>query len=151
MYSNKKKEKSVDMEGGDNMPLASLKYKNYIWPSNPTTYKMHFEKNTAIYHYPGTNINEIEDTGLKPREVSGWGEFTGERAYEEFKKLATVFYNFGPGELVHPIWQIQQAIFQSLDVEQEPTPNYVRYTFSFIEHIPETQIQEFDRGSFIQH
>ncbi len=123
------------------MKLAALKYKNYTWPNNPRTYSIRFEKNTAVHHYPFTNINEVDDTGMKPREVSGEGEFIGAGAYEEFKKLATIFYNRGPGPLIHPVWQIQQAIFTRLEVQQEPTPNYVKYYFNFVEHIPQSEIQ----------
>jgi prophage DNA circulation protein len=133
------------------MKLSPLKYKGYVWPTNPATYSIRFEKNTAVHHYPGTNINEIDDMGMKPREVSGAGEFIGEDAYKEFGKLASVFYASGPGALIHPIWNIQQAIFQRLEVEQEPTPDYVKYSFSFIEHIPETQIVEFDKGKFVDN
>lgn len=122
------------------MELSPLKYKTYTWPENPASYKMRFEKNTAVHHYPYTNINEVDDTGMKPREVSGEGEFVGEGAYEEFKKLSSVFYSKGPGALIHPIWQIQQAIFTSLEVEQEPTPNYVKYSFGFIENMPEVKV-----------
>lgn len=124
------------------MPLAPLKYKDYTWPVNPQSYSIRFEKNTAVHHYPYTNINEVEDVGMKPRQVSGTGEFIGEGAYEEFGKLASVFYKQGHGPLIHPIWQIQQAVFQRLEVDEEPTPNYVRYTFAFVEHTPETQIVE---------
>ncbi|WMM26656.1 LysM peptidoglycan-binding domain-containing protein [Tissierella sp. MB52-C2] len=124
------------------MKLSPLKYKSYTWPVNPRTYSLRFEKNTAIHHYPYTNINEVDDTGMKPREVNGEGEFIGEGAYEEFQKLASIFYSRGPGSLIHPIWQIQQAIFTKLEVEQEPTPDYVKYSFSFIEHFPEVKVQE---------
>ncbi|WP_432400927.1 LysM peptidoglycan-binding domain-containing protein [Wukongibacter sp. M2B1] len=133
------------------MSLALLKYKSYTWPVNPETYAMRFEKNTAIHHYPYTHINEIEDLGLKPREVSGNGEFIGEGAYEEFKKLATVFYDSGIGKLIHPIWQIQEAVFTRLELEQEPTPNYVKYSFTFTEHITENQIEEFDNGNYVEN
>lgn len=130
------------MKGGVRLKLSPLKYKNYTWPVNPRTYSLRFEKNTAVHHYPYTNINEVDDTGMKPREVSGEGEFIGEGAYEEFQKLASVFYNSGPGPLIHSIWQIQQAIFNRLEVTQEPTPNYVKYNFGFIEHFPEVKVQE---------
>ncbi len=130
------------MKGGAKLKLAPLKYKDYTWPSNPSNYTLRFEKNTAVHHYPYTNINEVDDTGMKPREVSGEGEFVGEGAYEEFKKLASIFYSKGPGPLIHPIWQIQQAVFTRLEVEQEPTPDYVKYYFSFIEHMPEVRVKE---------
>lgn len=126
------------MKGGAKLKLAPLKYKTYTWPSNPSNYTLRFEKNTAIHSYPYTNINEIDDLGMKPREVSGEGEFVGEGAYEEFKKLASIFYSKGPGPLIHPIWQISNAIFNKLEVAQEPTPNYVKYYFGFIEDTRQT-------------
>ena len=121
------------MKGGAKLELAPLKYKDYTWPSNPRTYSLKFEKNAVIHSYPYTNIHEIDDLGVKPREISGEGEFVGEGAYEEFKKLANVFYKKGPGLLIHPIWQISNAVFNRLELEQEPTPDYVKYYFSFIE------------------
>lgn len=121
------------MKGGAKLKLAPLKYKTYTWPVNPETYSLKFEKNTAIHSYPYTNLNEIEDLGMKPREVSGEGEFIGEGAYEEFKKLASIFYHRGPGPLIHPIWQISNAVFNRLELAQEPTPDYVKYYFGFIE------------------
>lgn len=130
------------MEGGAALNLSPLKYKDYTWPCNPRTYSLRFEKNTVIHSYPYTNINEVDDLGNKPREISGEGEFVGEGAYDEFKKLASVFYKKGPGSLTHPIWQISQAIFNRLELEQEPTPNYVRYTFGFIEDTSENEVKE---------
>lgn len=129
------------------MKLAPLRYKTYTWPVNPRTYSINFEKNIAIHHYPDTNINEVDDLGMKPREASGEGEFIGPGAYEEFKKLASVFYERKPGPLIHPIWQIQQAIFVRLQLMQEPTPNYVKYYFSFLERIPTIQVSEIKRDT----
>ncbi|WMM26536.1 DNA circularization N-terminal domain-containing protein [Tissierella sp. MB52-C2] len=78
------------------MKLSPLKYKSYTWAINPRTYSLRFEKNTAIHHYPYTNINKVDDIGMKPREVNGKGEFIGKGAYEEFQKLASIFYSKGP-------------------------------------------------------
>lgn len=122
------------------MKLAPLKFKNYTWPHNPATYSMTYTKNTATHSYPFTVYSDVEDLGLAPREVSGEGEFIGPNAYEEFKKLASVFYSYGPGPLIHPIWDIQNAIFKHLKVEEEPTPEYVRYSFGFIEDDMTTKI-----------
>ena len=131
------------MKGGAKLKLAPLKYKAYTWPVNPKTYSLRFEKNTAVHSYPYTNITEVDDLGNKPREINGEGEFIGEGAYEEFKKLANVFYKKGPGPLIHPIWQISNAIFNRLEVAQEPTPEYVKYHFDFIEDTRETtKVQE---------
>ena len=39
----------------------------------------------------------------------------------------------GPGLLIHPVWQAASAYFVSLRLEQEPLPDYVRYSFTFWE------------------
>ena len=65
--------------------------------------------------------------------MRGQGEFAGGGAYEEFRRLATVFYGSGPGLLIHPLWQISNAYFTALKLEQEPLPDYVRYSFEFQE------------------
>lgn len=65
--------------------------------------------------------------------LQGEGEFSGPDAYEEFKKLAAVFYDNTPGMLVHPIWQASQVYFTELTLRQQPQENYVCYTFTFWE------------------
>ena len=57
----------------------------------------------------------------------------GERAYEEFRSLAEVFAQTGPGLLVHPVWRTVSAYFVTLELLEEPMPDYVRYSFSFWE------------------
>lgn len=61
------------------------------------------------------------------------GEFYGPQAYEQFKKLASVFYAGGPGTLIHPVWQSTNVYFVGLSLAQEPRKDYVRYTFTFWE------------------
>lgn len=114
------------------MLLASMRYKDYIWPHNPTTYSITYDRQTAVHKVPfGRHC--IQDLGQSCRVMRGEGVFAGEGAYEEFKKLATVFYDSGPGLLIHPVWQISNAYFTALKLEQEPLPDYVRYSFEFRE------------------
>ena len=67
------------------------------------------------------------------RVLRGQGEFVGERAYEEFRRLEAVFRQEGPGLLVHPVWPAEQAFFVELTAEEEPLPDYARYRFAFWE------------------
>lgn len=67
------------------------------------------------------------------RVMRGEGEFFGPDAYEQFKALATVFYDDSPGVLVHPVWQTVNAYFVELTLKQEPRADYVRYAFTFWE------------------
>lgn len=114
------------------MMLTPMRYKDYIWPHNPATYSITYERQVAVHKVPfGRHC--MQDLGMGCRIMRGQGEFAGEGAYEEFKRLATVFYDGGPGLLIHPLWQIANAYFTNLKLEQEPLPDYVRYSFEFRE------------------
>ena len=67
------------------------------------------------------------------RVMRGEGEFVGPEAYDTFRALASVFYEGGPGTLLHPVWQSAQVYFVALALTQEPRKDYVRYTFTFWE------------------
>lgn len=114
------------------MRLTPMRYKDYIWPSNPGSYRISFRRVVAEHKLPfGRSVTQ--DLGQVCRVLEGEGEFAGEGAYEEFKRLATVFYRGGAGVLVHPVWMTTRAYFTELEVVQEPLPDYVRYRFAFCE------------------
>lgn len=109
-----------------------MQYKGYVWPHNPRTYSISYERKVAVHKVPFGRY-AMQDLGLGRRVMQGEGEFYGEGAYEEFKKLASVFYSSGPGVLLHPVWQSASAYFVALSLAQEPRKDYVRYTFTFWE------------------
>lgn len=114
------------------MILTPMRYKDYVWPHNPTVYSISFQRQVAVHKVPFGRYC-TQDLGMGARVMRGEGEFAGEGAYEEFKKLATVFYHDGPGLLIHPLWQTSNAYFTELRLEQQPLPDYVRYSFAFQE------------------
>ncbi len=114
------------------MLLSPMRYKEYVWPHNPTVYAIRYERPVAVHKVPFGKYY-AQDLGRTCRVLRGEGAFCGADAYQEFKRLATVFYDDGPGLLIHPVWQISNAYFTSLTLAQEPLPDYVRYTFSFTE------------------
>ena len=114
------------------MMITPMRYKDYIWPHNPATYSITYQRQVAVHKVPFGRYC-MQDLGQGCRIMRGQGEFAGEGAYEEFKRLATVFYSGGPGPLIHPVWQISNAYFTALKLEQEPRPDYVRYSFEFRE------------------
>ena len=83
------------------MRLTAMRYKTYTWPHNPRTYTIDYERKMAVHKVPFGGY-QLQDLGLTRRIMRGEGEFVGEGAYQEFKKLASVFYDPGPGVLVHP-------------------------------------------------
>lgn len=114
------------------MILTPMRYKSYTWPHNPRVYSIDFNRSVAVHKIPFDRY-QLQDLGMGQRIMEGEGEFVGEGAYVEFQRLACVFYEDGPGLLVHPLWQVASAYFVSLRVEQEPRPDYVRYSFTFWE------------------
>lgn len=114
------------------MKLAAMRYKDYVWPHNPRVYAIDYERRIGARKVPYGRYC-LQDLGPAQRVMRGEGEFVGEEAYREFKKLATVFYQEGPGLLVHPVWQTSNAYFVELSLRQEPRPDYVRYAFAFWE------------------
>ena len=112
--------------------LAAMRYKDYVWPHNPRVYTIRYERSMGERKVPfGRYV--LQDLGPAKRVMRGEGEFVGEGAYQEFKELASVFYEDGPGLLVHPVWQTSNAFFVELSLKQEPRADYVRYTFAFWE------------------
>ena len=107
------------------MNLEPMRYKNYVWPHNPRTYEIIYDRNIAVHKVPFGRYF-LQNLGLTRRILRGEGEFVGAGAYEEFKKLATVFYDEEPGLLVHPVWQVSNAYFASLSLKMEPYEDYVK-------------------------
>lgn len=112
--------------------LAPMRYKNFVWPHNPRTYTIGYERRMASHDTPHKK-SRLESMGMAHRVMRGEGEFFGPQAYEQFKALASVFYEDTPGMLVHPVWQAVNAYFVELALEQEPRADYVRYSFVFWE------------------
>ena len=86
----------------------------------------------AVHKTP-FGLFRLQDLGRTNRIMEGEGEFVGPDAYSQFGQLANMFYNGGPGLLIHPLWQAANAYFVSLRLEQEPRPDFVRYSFTFWE------------------
>jgi len=97
------------------MNLAPMRYKDYVWPHNPETYTISFKRQVAVAKVPFGRYG-MQDLGMSYRVMEGEGVFAGKGAYDEFKKLASVFYQGGPGLLIHPVWQASQAYFVLLEL-----------------------------------
>lgn len=115
------------------MKLSAMRFKGFVWPHNPSVYSIEFERKMAVHKVPFGRYR-LQSLGLTRRVMRGRGEFVGEDAYEQFKKLASVFYEETPGTLTHPLWDTTSAWFVSLELEQEPRADYVRYRFEFWEN-----------------
>lgn len=71
-----------------------MRYKDYVWPHNPRIYSIGFQRVMGAAKVPfGRYL--LQDLGPGQRVMEGEGEFVGEDAYAQFKKLATVFTPMG--------------------------------------------------------
>ena len=119
-------------KGGVGVQLAPMRFKEYTWPHNPEVYTVEYRRRMAAHQVPfGRCV--LQDLGGTYRVLRGEGEFVGKDAYEEFRRLAAGFRETGPGVLIHPVWQAERVYFVSLQVTEEPSPDYVRYSFEFWE------------------
>ena len=114
------------------MLLKPMRYKDYTWPHNPESCAVEYRRQIAAHKIPLGGWY-LQDLGRTYRIFRGEGTFAGERAYEEFQTLAEVFDQTGPGLLVHPVWRTVSAYFVTLELMEEPLPDYVRYRFVFWE------------------
>lgn len=112
------------------MRLSPMRFKNFVWPHNPITYAITFEREMAVHKIP-FGRHYLQSLGQTRRVLRGEGEFVGAGAYDTFKQLANIFYEETPGVLIHPVWMSATAWFVDLEVVQEPRPDYVRYRFEF--------------------
>lgn len=114
------------------MLLTPMRFKDYTWPHNPEVYEVERRRRLAAHPVPFGGC-VIQDLGSSYRVLRGEGVFAGAEAYGQFRQLAEVFQEGGPGLLIHPVWRAERAWFASLTVEEEPLPDYVRYRFAFWE------------------
>lgn len=123
------------------MVLTPMRFKHFVWPHNPKTYSITYERKIAVHKIPfGRHC--LQSLGQTRRVLKGEGEFVGENAYDTFKKLASVFYEETPGMLVHPVWMSTSAWFAGLELKQKPRRDYVAYSFEFWEVVgnPQTKL-----------
>lgn len=114
------------------MNLTSMRFRDFTWPHNPETYEILFRRQVAAHKIPYGRA-ALQDLGMTFRVMRGEGTFTGADAYDQLKRLAKTFYQTGPGPLAHPVWQAASAYFVSLELKEEPLPDYVHYAFEFWE------------------
>ena len=114
------------------MVLSPMRFKSFVWPHNPRTYSITYERKMAVHKIP-FGRHHLQSLGQTRRVMKGEGEVVGEGAYDTFKKLASIFYEETPGTLVHPVWMTATAWFAGLELRQEPQRDYVAYSFEFWE------------------
>jgi hypothetical protein len=113
-----------------------MRYKTFVWPHNPERYQIDFARHMAARLAP-LGAEYLRGLTMAHRVMRGQGAFYGPDAYDAFKRLASLFYDNTPGQLIHPVWQSARAWFVELSLAQEPQASYVTYNFCFWEDAEE--------------
>lgn len=121
--------------------MDKIMFKNVVWPQNPEYYTVSYDRETT-YSQEGEEEPVLEKTAVFRRTVTGSGVFSGEQAYEQFKKLEKLCQDSEAGWLAHPVWDRMFAYLIKLEMTQEPRANYVAYSFKFLEALEETDLSE---------
>ena len=114
------------------MELTAMRFKDNTSPNNPQRCLFEMERKMLRRKLPFGGVS-LQDLGRWGRTFEGEGSFCGARAYEEFRALEALFREEGAGLLTHPQWGTVRARFASLELSQEPLPDFVRYRFVFWE------------------
>lgn len=112
--------------------MATLQFADFVWPNNPETYRMTFQRDYSIEAVDGGTWSADQGSRLA-RKFECEGVFYGESAYENFSALAALFMNGTSGQLVHPQWEAATAFLAELEVLEEPCENLLRYRILFVE------------------
>ena len=112
--------------------LSAMRYKDFIWPHNPRTFHVQWQRRVAVLDAPNGRFH-VQELGKTCRILRGEGEFCGETAYADFERLVRTFRQDGAGTLVHPVWHSDAMYFTRLELTQEPRQDYVAYAFEFTE------------------
>ena len=112
------------------MELTPMRFKDYVWPHNPATYSITYQRKVAVHKVPFGRYC-MQDLDLGNRVMRGEGEFAGEGAYDEFRKLAGGFFKKGARQRGAPVWMGADHHFIFLRLGRQPKDDNLKYKFVF--------------------
>lgn len=98
-----------------------------------TSTKDSSSKTLAIKQSPYSNEAQVEDMGNDPRKISIQAIYTGPDYLTWVNALEIALYATGSGELVHPMFGIQQVYYVTHEVNHDAEhPNFCTISIEFI-------------------
>ncbi len=114
------------------MKLVPMRFNGFSWHHNPK--EITFECDKAITELKAPyGSSYIQDMGRKNMVVRGVGELYGTDCIEQFNKLLSLFRESKEGILSIPKITTIFAIFESIKIVGDPTPDMLIYSFVFRE------------------
>lgn len=118
------------------MKQARMRFSDFIWPVNPCVVTVKNARRAA-YHAPPFGEEEMEPMGRRGRVIEGSGRFYGSDAREQLERLRQTAARQAVGTLFVPGTPPMTAVLTELSMEQQPGPEEVAYTFTFVEQLPQ--------------
>lgn len=113
--------------------LASIVYKDFIFPFNPAKTSYKADRSYIKHKYPELEGTELEDLGVNACVISGEGEFFGKDAYRNWRKLLKEYKKKDVGSISHPIFtDVTRGLMVSLTANVEGRQDYISYTFEIV-------------------
>lgn len=112
--------------------MSNMKFKDYEWTNNPKEIKIEQEKHLKEFNIPYVG-SMIQNFGSEKRIIKGSGEFFGSDAIEQFNELYLIYEDKSSGKLTIPGFESMTAIFKSINLELDATPEFISYSFEFWE------------------
>lgn len=112
---------------------SNMKFKDYEWINNPKQITIEQSKNIKEFNLPYVG-SCLQNFGNEKKIVKGTGEFFGETAKEQFNDLYQVYEQKESGILSIPGIESFTAMFKSIKMSLDATPDFIAYTFEFWEN-----------------
>lgn len=112
--------------------LDAMRYKDFVFPHNPTALTVSEEKNVRELKLPYAG-STLRDLGWLRRKVNGEAYFTGEDCWQNWQALRALYRRGGAGSLKLPGQEAFEAVFDGLKLLGAAGKDLVKYSFSFTE------------------
>lgn len=109
----------------------AMTFKTFSWRQDPHTYREVLERE-PVYTKNESDETVFSGMGALKRTISGEGVFFGDSAYTDYLALAKLFEDSTAGKLKHPVFGEKSVYFTGLELLQEPKPQCVAYSFTFL-------------------
>ena len=114
------------------MELKPIQIGNFSFRFNPYEFKTYLSSKLCEYNLPFSDYSLTVDNKNVSETIIAKGEFFGNNAYDDFKRLYNLFMQKKSQVLIHPLYSPCYVYFKNLQLLQAPLENYIKYQFELV-------------------
>ena len=126
------------------MLLSTMRFAGYSWRHNPLSMNLLHELFVTSTVTPAQG-EQIDNVSKRISHVYGKGELVGEDCIEQYRALEKLFAKGQKGVLTLPGMPSFKAYFTKLEVEGQPTPDVLEYSFEFTKAQDSVDLTQYHR------